>query len=536
MDNCTYIHEKRNLWLDFNNNIIKKPVYWLCVMFMVTLSYFFDLANRTVSIDDLSRTLYIGDGNRMIMGTRWGKTLWLRLLTNCEYTPFIDKFLGIIFFLASAVLFSRTLYIYFFDNRYKLTLITLFSCFYVSYPLINEIWNYNDSNVVLAANSVVVAWALLYLRDGERIFDKKTWISSVLLSIVASSYESSVFLYISAVLSIVLMDYILFGKKNWLLNGLRYAVPLVLAVALRFLIGFGLIKIMGLKYQSNGATEIAWGSEGSFFSQFVSMLRNTLDFYGLRCLIYFPITVFVIAALLGLITMIVFAVKRKSAVICLIGVLLYISLFFQSLLQGTMMPYRTAQTLQYFCAFSFTMFLYLLTFTKRRANLTVCLILLSYLCYRQGVFMNRALALNNQRSDNEAAIARDIGSRLKSMYDNGKTVIFVGNLDIGEYINAQMRQNNDTIGGFLYHKIAAHLGWAPDIRKVYQTNINSVMIWSEYAHNGQRLMGQYFSYLGYDIKVLNNNDIYKYWLIAIQEEMKPLEIRDMGEYILVFLG
>ena len=94
-------------WKAFYNDILRKPVYWLCIAFITLLSYLFDLTNRTVGIDDLARAKYIKDEHLMFAATRWGITLWTRLLTNSKFVPFIDKYLAIIFFLLSAVLFSR---------------------------------------------------------------------------------------------------------------------------------------------------------------------------------------------------------------------------------------------------------------------------------------------------------------------------------------------------------------------------------------------------------------------------------------------
>ena len=50
-----------------------------------------------------------------------------------------------------------------------------------------------------------------------------------------------------------------------------------------------------------------------------------------------------------------------------------------------------------------------------------------------------------------------------------------------------------------------------------------------------------FSYCGYDFDIYqysatSYDDFYSYYKIAKRENMKPLEIKDMGEYILVYSG
>ena len=133
---------RRSEWMDgkdFYNEIIRKPIYWFCMAFTLILAFLFDLTNRTVGIDDLSRTYYIGDGNGMLAGTRWGKTLWIRLLSNCEYAPFIDKYLSIFFLIVCAVLLSKLRYPYFSNYAHILLICTLLSCSCVTFPLLNEV-------------------------------------------------------------------------------------------------------------------------------------------------------------------------------------------------------------------------------------------------------------------------------------------------------------------------------------------------------------------------------------------------------------
>lgn len=147
----------------FRKNILVKPVYWISIGFITCLSFLFDLTNRTVSIDDLARPYYGSDGKAMLASTRWGIQVWNDILSFTEFTPFIDKYIAIVFFVLAAILFSRLFYIYFQNNQYTLALCTIFSCLYISYPLINEIWNYNGANAVLGGNAILVSVSMLIL-------------------------------------------------------------------------------------------------------------------------------------------------------------------------------------------------------------------------------------------------------------------------------------------------------------------------------------------------------------------------------------
>ena len=71
-----------------------------------------------------------------------------------------------------------------------------------------------------------------------------------------------------------------------------------------------------------------------------------------------------------------------------------------------------------------------------------------------------------------------------------------------------------------------------------QTNVNSHLNWAFEAF-AQKYLGKLFSYCGYDITILGVSSAEareSYNRIAFEEGMKPFEIRDMGDYILVCIG
>lgn len=524
------------MWKSFTDNIMRKPLFWVFIALTTSLSYFFDLANRTLGVDDLTRPLY-NSNNTMLSSTRWGMKFWYSLLTSDVYVPFVDKFMSIIFLVFSGILFSRVFYPYISNNKYRLPLCTLFTCLYISYPLINEIWNYNGINAMVYGNAVIVSFTILTLCDNNKILSKKSIFCSLLLSIVVSSYESSAFLYVTVVFSILLLDYIVFDKKDWICKGISFAVPLILAIIIRYIIGFGIIRLLHLEYRANGATDIYWNSTQSILSQVIDCLKDTFHWYFLRGLIYLPIGIFVLSFILFTVFIVIFTIGKRKFLSLVLYFFLMISIFLQTIIQGTTMPYRTAQTIQFFCPFALTFCIYLLTLSQCHFRLLQAAMIISgYICYRQGVFLNQTLALNNQRSDNEASIAYNIGPRLKSNFDD-KPVFFVGGITLGSNINNQIRPDEKSIGGYIYRKLSYHYGWNYEQEKIYDTDVNSVINWS--VIDAQNMMADYMSYYGFDINVLGRIDAENFRrivLYVIDEQMKPFEIRDMGSYILVFLG
>ncbi len=517
--------------------VLKSPVYWFSNAFIIILSYSFDLFNRTVGIDDLARLHYIGEESAMIKATRWGMFLWNRLLSNAEYAPFVDKFFGIIFLAASAVIFSFILFSYIEDSKYRILICSVFSCLYVSYPLINEIWNYNGANMVICGNAVLVGISIIILKYGSSK-TRSIIITSLMLTPVVSSYEASAFLYITVVLSVLLFDLIVYNKKDWFRTGLNYAAPLVLAVALRYIIGYALIALLKYNYSVNGDTVLHWHNRFSIHSQIKLLIENNFGKYVIRGLVYFPITIFDLALLLFTICIFGVYISKKDLRIILLYVFLLTSLFAQAILQNVSLPYRTAQPIQFFTALGFTVFLCAIKNYRQIKLFFISFVLICYICLRQGVFLNRILALNNQRSENEIAIVHNIGYELKSNYDD-KPVVFAGSINLGSFIEKQICVDESTIGGRIYTLIAKDFGFYSEHREVIDTDINSLINWNTLAFSSQKMMAELFSYNGYDIKVkdtMTREEIKEFYKIAIDKNLRELEICDMGDYILVFLG
>ena len=531
--------EKNTMNESFRKNILAKPIYWISICFITCLSFLFDLTNRTISIDDLARPHYGRDGKAMLAATRWGMQVWNDLLSYTEFTPFIDKYMGIFFFVLAAILFSRVFYAYFRESKHSLALCTIFSCLYISYPLINEIWNYNGANAVLAGNATLVSMSILILYNSTKFIIKRTLIATALLSIVVSSYEASAFMYVTAVLSILLLDYIIFNRSNWIQRGLQFAIPLIFAIVIRFVIGFELLKFYHLEYTPNGTTGIYW-SLNNLSPQIKAVLDYTLQYYFVRGLIYLPIAVFVFALLCGTICTTVICIKKRNFIFALIYILICLSLFFQSMIQGNLMPYRTAQTIQYFTCVSLTMTGFALNCLKKKELAVIFFALTGYISYRQAAYLNKTLALNNQRSDNEAALVYDIGTRLQS-FDTKKTVVFTGEISLGNNIDRQIKPNQKSLFGYLYRKIAIRMNWDYDKTEIYSTDVNSLLNWNIMSFDSQRQMKEYFSYYGFDIQTLDpmtwriHNDYLKQAVDTVGE-LHPLDILDLGDLLLVYLG
>ena len=481
----------------------KSSLLWLLY---IIIAYSFSLFNRTISVDDLARAYYTGEGKAMIAAQRWIFWLLNRFFSTANFTPFLDDFISLLLLVASAVVIAS---VFFFIRKERDPWKYLVFCIiYTTFPLINEIWEYTGTCLGIYSGILFSSLAVLYYEVNE---EKLSYLDYILMGCLLvpsmAGYEATVFSYISLVLIILYLRYVYQNKKNWLSSGIKLALPLFVGLAGRIIIGNILIGIYRISYHSVGDTGIRWLNKG-LDECFREVLDANKRLYIDAAEDYFPIFEFLSSLLVyGIVSIVFLLQKRNNVLLCFV---IPLSLFFQSVLQGYHLPYRTAQTVQLFVAF--TAFVFLNAFSEKKVIARIFLLILLFVGYRQSVHLYEYLDLNNQRSDNEAMLISTIGYRLYSEFDISKPVVFCGEYDLGDTIDRQIK-----------HKM--------------ETNVLSLINWSMVAYDNQLMMKSLFSYYGYDINVIEENiEINEFTRIAKELEMRPLEIRDIGDYILVFFG
>ena len=535
----------------FYCGVVSSKKFWIPLLFIAIISYGFSIMNRTIGIDDLSRKTYFMPSEFCEYFTRWGKVVYIRMFSTMNLSPFIDRFMALVFLILAGIALSFLFYILLGEDAYVWKY-TVFSCVFVSYPLINELWEYSDGNMTVGINYLLIALTLIFQSQIREWNIRNVIVAAIPLTFVMASFESGAFAYVTLVI-LWLVIRIARNRQiqsiSWFKDGIFCAISLVLALLFRTIIGTILVNIYKVPYTVGGATELAWGKES--FSVILENWFKNIKMYGAQMLVYFPIAIFVIAVL-GFICLDICTgrtLQRQKGVFYFLSIISIISLFFQSIIQGYYMPYRTAAGIQIFVAF---VPLWYLDYIKecvdncqeraKRRRYEICrsvgVIIFLFLAFRQSVYLNSLLALNNQRSDNEAAIVHEIGYRLYSEYDSNKPVVFTGSIDLGEFINSQITDSEQPLWP-IKKALKPIIGLSTTPKKFVMTNVRSGVDWSARAFNSQIMLKKYFSYYGYDINVIEEATPQKrgeYYQLAIEEQMKPLEIRDMGDYVLVFLG
>lgn len=521
---------------EFLNNIAKKPVFYIPLLFSAFISYGFSIMNRTIFIDDMAQDYYYGSGLVKIRMLRWGQYLMDKIFSTPMHTPFINKFIGAIFLVLTAISLSALFY-QFDQKRNNVIRYTIMSCIFVSYPLISEFFSYFEA-LTIPVQFFIVTVVLLYEVNCESKGILDYLVCGLVLSVVMSGYETLVFVYITEVFIVLFLKYVINDNKDpklisWLKEGMEYAYPLVVALLGKYLFGYLLLFVLRVEYIEFGNTSIGWFSNG-FMNTIYNLLKN-IDMYVIRGLSYMPISELVIGVIVFVVYIIKYQFKSKYSIFN--GLLILSSLFYVSLLQGDYMNFRQAQSIHLFVAF--VVYLVLYEINNKNTLYKLLIVALSFLCLRQSIYTHQLLALDNQRSDNEAYILQNIGYRIYSEFDKDKKVVVCGKYHMGDYIESQITIDNDSLEAKFFrlfnkdHEIDAD-------KRLVDKNVSSSINWALRAFENQEMLKHSFSYYGFDLNIddsyFDRNTNKEYEKIALENNMKPLEIKDMGDYILVYLG
>jgi len=532
-----------NTLKEFYNNHLCRKSFFLPLVFFVIVAYSFPIYNKTLYIDDLNRDYFVGSGNIGLSG-RWGAVLWVKLMGIVDFSPFIDRFLTIVFLMCAALLFCYLLYSI--DKNKNTLSYTISASIFVTYPLFNEIWIFAVSGTLAAIGLSLATMAVIVERSSLPKWKRILYASAFLL-LPMSSYEVGVFYYITLVAIIIFYEFItgVWGDMNygrWFKINVNYIIPVIAAFVCRFLISFVINSIYNLDYNSGGATNIAW-LHGEFLPVLKGCIVSNFYYYVVSGLVYFPLTFFVVL-LVFFCSFVTFRKdnKLKSVFLALIVIL---SLFLLAIIQGDPMPHRHASSITLFASFV----VYLICISIKSSLRKYAYVFLFGLCWYQAVYINKLLGLDNLRSDNELSVIRQLGMRLTSEYEK-KPLVVVSEHNAGEWINSQVTVDDSTWNGRLFYDICNKLGVEMERPFMFTRRPNSVIL-------DAVPIQELFRYCGFDIKVISyhftrrgepNSNFSSFQLekerkvlseaikISKNQNLKPYQLYDNGNYIILHLG
>lgn len=493
-------------------SLIKDLRYIIPTILVTVMSFGFTINNAAINIDDTAFNVYY-QGHMLIEQGRFAPALYNKIFHIYEYNPFFLNLCAVMLFFMSAVAFCALFKVVSKDKLHPLTY-TVFSCFLISYPLMNEIFSYMTASFTICISFLLTAVSLITVN--ELIENKKNWLcwiaSVALLVLIISGYESFVAVYICGVFAIFILKY-LFGEKKDksfkkpILNGLISLVPLVLGIFIEAIVSDNIMRIMKLSPNHNAQTTIYYTTMG--FSEALKHLKETVIVeFGINGLWYLPIAIYLTACLITLIMMIMYTVKHKKPVIILLFFGLWLSTLLLSIIQGFASPYRTCQPFAVFVAFIMMLVAQeALKIDKIKIIKYTAVALLFLTVFYQAKDLHQWFYLNYERFSYEKNIVSSVSERLNYNCDTSKPIVFHGYISYPPDILKKITVSPNDPKLPLANSIAKTFGIKKNFKgnKFVQTNVNLFINWGDIAF-GQpgRETVKFFRMNGYSFKMPTN--------------------------------
>ncbi len=560
-------------WREDLCNLWRNKWYRTAMILTGLCGYGFLITHQTVGIDDTPYSYYFDEGLSAIVG-RWFMFLLNKVFHISEFAPFITDLCGVILLMLAAsvwcVLFCRIL-----GERLKLWGAVLFSCLFLSNPLISEVFTYYLHNGV-ATGYLFTGISLCFLWEGlERCQrqakdlkgqKKKAWLRASLkrnvwscwaasalgLWIAMGCYESFMIVYLVGVCIVFCTARIRGGELPFPFHVLRsLAVAAVIAVAgmiLRSLMIAAVTGVFGLEHLRDEAVQrsvtemAAWLREPDAPSVFGMILKRIFVMYGAFAYAYYPIFIYVLAAAAAFVSGIWWSVRRRDGWILVLLAGSVIASYLLVIIEGKATYYRSAQFLPLFSAWGLLLVIYAVNGMKKWANVILCA-LLCIILWNQCTDLNRWFYVDWMKYENAVETMNRVAYELEKSYDISKPVIFTGTYEPPRSIveAAYIPYNSET------HYKLLHLTCLLDehlLEKFYrtygiwvaQTPALSVIDWGRHAFDTDQELIKFLSMHGHEFQVLWDKSLYdEAESIAVGWPSFPQEgsIADMGDYIIV---
>ena len=430
---------------------VRKIEYIIPLIITAILSFGFVITHYSVNIDTLSSERYYREGE-LLTQSRYGGVLLDKIFGVMEYNPFFVDCLAVIFLVMASIAFC-ILFKKISKNKINTVAYTIFSCLFVSYPLIYEIFVYTPMSLGVCFSFFIVAVILNLLysyRDSKKI--RNLIYSTLLMSLIISIYESSAAVLLCGFFIVEILDFIYNNQnkkiKEAIMNLVIMAIPMVVALIINSIISNLIFALGDISPNANRAAKTIM-YQALVIANGIKNLINTVFYnYIVNGFLYLPITVMQISCVIMFIIGIVYAVKHKNITIFLLFLGSICSIFALSVIQGNSAPYRTCQVFQIFSAFAFMILIQSLINADKSKIVKNIFICLSFLViFYQAKDLNKYFYLNYTRYEQEKIALVSMAEQLKLNYDiKNKPVVFVGNYDLSNYIKERCYIKTDTLG------------------------------------------------------------------------------------------
>lgn len=556
-------------WRDGLVCLCKNKVYVIFLSLTAVFSYGFLVTHQTVGIDDTPYTYYFEEGLNAIVG-RWFLYLTNKVCRIADFSPFITDLAGVLILMAAAAVWCLLLYSVC-KEKVSVWGYLFFGCIFISCPLISEVYTYYLHNGV-SVGYLCTGLSLCFFRafqDGVQngLQNKKkafaAWAgTAVFLWIALGCYESFMIVWLLGVLLVLLTEKYMGVESRVFLSLAAAAAAAVAAILLRSVTISAVIGVFGLGEMRDEAVQrsvfemLGWMREEGAFAEFAMAVKRAYVMYGVFAYAYYPITIFVCAAVVMTLFCLWRGVRQKSLWIPLLTAGSFLACFLLLVVEGKVTLYRAAQFLPIVCGYGAFLTVYAAEGVERNRLLKGKMKeRLSRVCRGIAVFALCAVLWNQCYNMNkwfyvdwlkyEAALdtMEQVAFELERNFDTSKPVVFTGNYEIPRDIIAdayvwygtdtffKFKRWTDPVDEHLLDKFYRDYGiW------IAQTPSLSVIEWGRYAFGDDSELIRFFAMHGYELKpytAAENYEALEVFSLDLPEFPREGSIVDVGDCIVV---
>ena len=413
---------------------INKKIFISIVILITILSFGFAITNSSVGMDDVSFDRYYQDKEMLAIG-RWGSYLVYQILNITDFVPFWIDFIASTIIMSVAVVWciflKKNL-----GDKLSITSYIIFASVFISFPIINEIFIYQNCNIAVMLGSLLASIGIMLLYENfNNIHKKRIYVYCMLiLTLGISMYEACAqIVLVSIIITAFLIMYKNGENKNK--NIFKYillALGILTASVVLNSIILKIIYLLGVDFSGVAEKQIGWGKIklGESLKKLIKNIQN-----GVTKFRYFPIKIFDISVIIGFLIGIIQTYKKQNFMIILLYIGMVLSNFAISIIQLNMVMYRTCTSWSLFVAI-IIMILYIYL-KKYKITKIIVSVFITILILQQTKYMNQYFYNDYIRYEKDLHVAYELINRLKENYNIDKPLVITGTpeMSVGEYGN-----------------------------------------------------------------------------------------------------
>ncbi len=507
----------KNIWEEMGY-FLKNKIFMAAVLLTAAGSYGFAVTHESIGVDDTLVKLYLDQGLEAYMG-RWTIYLLNKLFRVDNFMPFVTELGGVLLLLAGVLLFC-VLFKRIFGDGIGILGYAVFSCVFISYPFISEVWVYYYHNGVDLGYILLTLSLLLFMEGFVHTGKKRVKYllgSMGLLCAAVGCYESFLILYVVGVLVMLFFQGMCDREKmdrHMVWKVFLCGCLAIGCIVLRMLIQNLIIIIFSLQDLGEvaAAREVADSLKlfrgDNWFSDLFMLVKRYLLVYFVNATVYFPIAEYVASVVFFGIASVVLTIKKKNGWFLLLFVGMVVVPVTLTFMVGMAPLYRSCQFMPFFIASALLLpYLLMKRYWKKYGAavfaLCVCLV------WNQMYETNHIFYTDHKKYLYDKEVLTTIAREVIREYSADAKVIFTG-----KYTTPYSLIQDYHIGysSKEFQRICALTDWLdPHLKEKYYTPYGysfageakySVIEWGLYAFGNPGLeLGHFLEMHGYSLQV-----------------------------------